>query len=748
MNANGNQFDADYDGGVALDAESKALELQAQGIESLANNPRFKRQNLDAVGMTKEWDDNRRKNEEEIRRKFYSGDDEGFERYLQSKIDIDAKTRDSIWRYEQAQVKHGIRASREALSKSRNDQYGEAVLTGISAHHYEIAEELDRTGVAFSSQIDGAKKELAELKTRFPNLDTPEAHEELARIHGNIARFETERAGAVAASRVKNNMFFKEQYDGIVRWYADEHKRQYIELREEGYDHETAYMMASDAIGKNSEAMLLRLIDGGQGEGAQFFLDIMRDPESTKSVVVDEKGNPKMAKRVKIGTDGKPVVDEKGATVYEEVEKRDANTYLPQNILFMSRSTLDTLQGRIDKKVKEEAAKSRFLAQQNERTFNLAASDIMVQADILSTEPELKMEKMEELMKKAQALQDAGYDKAHQVSTHLASIVRSAQRKSERVERKAATLQTEQDFEELYKHYEQYEHGEAMFYYLGTTSDGRRNLVKKDAIDGQNVMRMIIANGKARGILKDARWDDRIQRIESARANEDRNAMLKAIGSIGVRFDEEQSRELADAIGGQTAVIAEQNEAANTPFWGEDKSGGLINGVRNGRLTLKNPRMLKFTWTNADGTVVPLTGYQVNQLLEVGAKWQQRHTNPSPSDGSTVELERFLSRVLDNVVTEQKVDILWRNDKEERTDKVFKRNGNFFRPVVGDITAVGLTELSKAFGVNFDRDKVYNSGAYKGVDYDYLRSTTYSAELPSMALVRSLFDKAQQKASK
>lgn len=524
MNANGSKFDADYAGGVTVDAEKKALELQAQGIESLGSNPRFKRQNLEAVGMTKEWDDNRRKNEDEIRRKFYSGDDEGFQRYLEGKVELDMKTRDSIWRYEQAQVKHGIRASREALSKSRNDQYGEAVLTGISAHHYEMAEELDRSGAAFNSQMDGAKKELSELKTRFPNLDTDEAKEELARIHGNIARYETERAGAVAATRVKNNAFFKEQYDGIVRWYADEHKRQYVELREEGFDHETAYMMASDAIGKNSEAMIRLLIDGGQGEGAQFFLDIMRDPESTKRVVVDENGNPKKVRRIKLDDSGAPVKDDKGETVYDEIDKRDDGSYLPQNILFMSRKTLDTLQNLIDSNVKEAIALKRARQSEVNRECNVRLRAIVHDAKAFAEDCYLKFGVDDCEQKKREfigAVEQIYGDNPSVIANHRQVIVnafRTAQKLHEKTASKVLAAKSQAEIDRMLSQMEQSNEYDVEATLVDANGEEYNHVV---TMNNHKAIISTIEMARRSGMCKGKTYDDLIRKHESAFSRRD-----------------------------------------------------------------------------------------------------------------------------------------------------------------------------------------------------------------------------------
>lgn len=716
-----NGFDEEYNAHSSQPtmSEDKAAELNRQALTSLESNPRFKRQGLAALGMTAEWEKARQKNEEDIRNKFYKGDEDGYQRFLSKTVDIDMKTRDSISRYEDAQVLHGMRENMKARRKTQNAKYGEAVMTGSAATIYQMAQELERDHESFVAVMNGKQKEFNDWLATKPDVEDPKNKQTADEYVKKLAAIKADYEARHGVTQTKFDTAVKTQTEGIRNWYAKNHRESYEEYRRLGHSDEESFYLASNDSAEDAEAMLKNLIDSGMGVAVQGVLDALKDPYCTRVAKKNEDGTVATHKVAVLGDDGNVRTDDAGKPLFTDEIDYEPTTFDQSRRLFMGMSKVNELQDYLDSKIKAEAAKAKLLGQQNERAWTLAASSIMVTADRLSTEPELDMEKMAKLMNEAQALQDAGYKKAHQVSTHLASIVRSAERKSEKIQRDSEKLETVADFQREYDNYIGFVNKSApiaFFMKTGQIKSPNGNFDVARDVDGQNRMILLIRNGQSRGILKGPVWEARLKKLTEDRASEDYDAAMIAISNAGIAVDENASQSLREAFGTRSADIAEElGTSALKSIWGKDE---------NGRLKLVNSKYMMYTWNDPKtGKAVPLSGDEMNQLLKVVSDWQKRHVNPSPNGQPSQDLNDFISGVLKTSVRRKTISH-WFSADEVGVPFAFS-----------DIELAGRRAIQTYFTGDKTKGKEYNMREFYDRDLSLLETATVNGSLPTQSQV-------------
>lgn len=361
-------IEADYSNAGNMIAVEEELQLQA--IESLTQNSRFGRQNLNALGMTDESVRNRKKCEEEIRRTYFSGNDEGFKKYLEDKVDLDLKTQDSIWQYEKAQLEHGLAESVENTRAVKNREYAESVITGIAANTTQCANVRSRITLKYNADIFEAKEKIARVNEEYKagRLSPEEAAKQIEAIQESIKTANITRDAGLAGANSARSDYLAKQMDGLRNWYSDSHKKTYKSYRDLGYDHNTAYNLATQKVGSDAKTAISEMISAGCGDAAMFFVNTLSDVNVRRVQKIGEDGKPVFKKQVKTDEDGNVVVDKDGKPVYEDVKDYVDGKFDDSKALFMTRDDVQKLVKEMNTKI-ADSMKLRNAKAKEEKAF-------------------------------------------------------------------------------------------------------------------------------------------------------------------------------------------------------------------------------------------------------------------------------------------------------------------------------------------------------------------------------------------
>lgn len=717
------------------DNPERASEALDQNIESLGSDPNLTPVLADAIGMTNEYDKRRKASEENIKRQYFKDDEKGFRLWKSdlTKVERDIKLRESIRQYEESQTRQFVKEQHKRNQQKASDAArvgfvtaNNAALSGLAERRHTVQTEYEAgfnsAKKAYEEFVALKKKEREALVKRIGEIDrgtdeglseASHAEGELQLLDKEIEKKTAEYAAAFGAIQKKKDdglASAKSEYDASIEKNRNSLKGWFRQaLRDEtqfqmkcGYDEETAFNVATSAVGENSKRTLMALIDAGQGDFVQTILD---------EIGADGAGVIKVPRK---DATGNVVKDKDGNELYDW-------EWDPRGRLCMGVDDVAQVQKYLDAKLDSDIRVRRLFEQQQERKMDVEASRICVMADELSMAAELDLDAMRGLMEAAKRLQDAGYDKAHQVSSHLAAIVRSAERKSSKLQRDAAKLDTEQAFrDELQKFEKDAETAAALAFYLPDDEDSRIAVAR--SVDGQNRMIVLIENGISRGILKKAIWAEKLTELKTKRATEDKNAARNTLRDCGVEVDVAKTRELISNGSKASAAVAETLE----------EFGATVEGVEDEReprsVRVRNAKALVYKWTDPDTRrEYILTGDQYNALATVISHWQERHVNPSPTGVAVPkELRDFTLGVLRKSTTKDVVPgVLWWSDKE-----VF---------ALRDITRVGENAIARYFmptTIDESGRKIYNRAERYNRDIDAIRSATWDREMPSTAELR------------
>jgi hypothetical protein len=450
---------------------------------------------------------------------------------------------------------------------------------------------------------------------------------------------------------------------------------------------------------------------------------VATNPECAKRIIT-WLSRPDATKIQTVNDKGECVVDAEGKPVYSSTD------WNPLGRWCLSSGDVAELAASAEHQLQQYIRTQQFKSAGSTEMFKLKNANIRMRADQLALQPVLDIDEMNMLFKETAEL-GKSFAGAAETSAYLRGIVEKAEKKYSRAQKVSEDLKTEEEFEQMYKAYQRFEKTCGTLFYGLEKDDGRKELVRAESIDGQNLLRLVIRNGITRGVLKGERWTERLKKLESSRAMEDSKAMISAVYNLGITVDQEKTKSLWDAMSdGQRERLEEKGTSSMTPMWNDDKFGMVVNGVGQ-RLRLSNPSSLMFSWTTASGHKVTFTGDELNNILAIGEKWQMRHINPSPSGVNgvdTKELENFLGGVLEKAAKDKVIKTHWFSKDEHVAS-------------FSDIVKVGLDEIEDYYSVDSKGGKVYNRGVYAGKDLSYLEGVVYDGSLPSMTALRKIFDR-------
>lgn len=702
-------------------------ELLEQALQSLASNKDLNPQLGDAIGMTKKWQERHEKNLQDVKKICFKDNDEMFKEWNARNANSYIRHRDSLIRYEQSQARQLIKVQNEENRKRLEEGSRSATIMANNASLSELAEKRHSIQSEYEGELNTTKKQWEEfrnLKEREAKevaeavADDPELAGQLERATKNELgekALEYKKRGEIIQSKKGTALAAaKKEYDDqmtanretLRKWYADSLAKETKFQMSRGYDEKTAFMLAVSEIGKDSQAMLQALVDAGQGDFVQTFLD---------EIGTGEAG----LKKVQRMQDGKPVKGKDGKDVYDW-------EWNPNGRLCMSLSQVNEVKDYLNRKIASDISAKKLAAQQQDRALDVEASRIRVVADELSLQPELDLDKMKQLMDAAKALQDAGYEKAYQVTSHLAAIVKSAERKSAKLANDAAKLETEADFQREYNEFKKYMNFAAPLAVCEPGSE-RTKIVVAKMVDGQNRMILLIRNGISRGILKTQYWKDALADLKSARAIEDKKAAAATLADLGITIDQTMTREWQDDRSKRGVYI--QDSVPGIPFEAHD------NSKDERQIHIKDAGGLVYKWTDPDtGNVFVMSGDTYNDLAEVVANWQRRHVNPSPTDETVPkELRGFVLSVLKKARTQQTIHSIWPFISDK---KAFG---------FADISLVGKQAIHDYFNpttIDASGKKVYDTRLRYDRDMEALQAATTLTPMPSLGSLRQIVESA------
>lgn len=715
--------EAENKNGARQEVKDEFLE---QAMSSLSGNRELQPQLSAAIGMTAEWEARNKKSLRRIR-KLFGNDEARFDRWYASEVPRIVRERENLIRYEQAQTRQAIKEQNKANRKRLEEGSKSVTITANNASIAEFAEKRHTAQSEYESAINAEEKKWQEFKALCERDEKGVAEmlsddPELAARHkraiegirnglGEKSVEYVERRAAIQKRKDDALAAAKEAYDeqmaanrnAMRDWYRASVRRETQFQMKCGYDPDTAFTIAVSEVGKDSQSMLCSLVDAGQGDFVQTFLDEIGKGDAGLKKVFRKDGNGNVLK----GPNGGELFD------WE---------WDPHGRLCMSLKQVNQVQDYLNQKIESDIRTRNLASQQAERQFDVEASRLRVAADELSTKPELDLDAMKRLMDGAKKLQEAGYDKAHQVSSHLASIVKSAERKSSRLEKEAAKLETEADFQRELDAYARYEDTAAALAVFAPGSDGAEIAVSR-MVDGQNRMIILINNGISRGILQTQKWKSELARLQSGRAGEDKRATMNVLADIGISVDQDMTRELQEEL--RKTGGAMQDVAPGVTFKGFDDESD------ERQVKIRNANALVYSWTDpATGRKYAMSGEEYNDLTSVIAKWQKRHVNPSPTGEAPTELKEFVLSVLKNSRTKTTIKRIW----------PFSDIDGFG---MGDISRIGMNEIERYFHpttVDANGRKVYDTRARLNRDMEAIESASRIRELPSLGALRKIVE--------
>lgn len=703
-------------------------ELLDQSIESLGRDTQLTPQLEDAIGMVKRWDARRAAAKEVIRKGRFKNDEEGYRRFLEYLAPYDAATRNNLIKYEEAQTRQAIKVQNAANRKKLEDGSKSVTITANNASIAEFAEKRHTAQTEYESEINTLEKQWDEFKAFQRTVegdvsvvaemtkDDPELAERHKRMLDSLgekaveytnkrAEIQKKKDDALAAAKASYDEQMAANRNTLRKWYEDSVNRETQFQMKCGYKPDTAFTIAVSEIGKDSQSMLCDLIDAGQGDFVQTFLDELKKDDAGLKKVVRKDDN------------GNPVKSPNGGELFDW-------EWNPHGRLCMSLKQVNQVQDYLNQKIESDIRTRNLANQQAERQFEVEASRLQMVADELSMKPELDLDAMKQLMGGAKKLQEAGYDKAYQVSSHLASIVKSAERKSSRLEKEAAKLETEADFKNELKKYKRHEKDAAALAVYDPESDEARIAVSK-MVDGQNRMIILINNGISRGILKAGDWKGELEKLHAKRGFEDKRAAMNVLKDIGVSVDQEMTGDLRDELSRSGAVLQEIAPS-------KDIEGYDANGLYDRRIKVRNANTLIYTWTDSvTGNKYAMSGDDYNNLTEVVAAWQKRHVNPSPTGVAVPsELKDFVLTVLRNSRTQKTIKSIWGFISSEGY-------------ALGDISRQGMNAMEAYFNpttVDANGQKVYDTRTRYDRDMEALEEATNDTAMPSLESLRRIVE--------
>ena len=523
---------------VEMPQETKD-ELLEQSLESLASNKNLNPQLGDAIGMTQRWQERHEKNLQDVKKICFKDNDEMFKEWNARNANSYIKHRDSLIRYEQSQVRQLIKVQNEENRKRLEEGSRSATIMANNASLSELAEKRHSIQSEYEGELNTTKKQWEEFRS-LKDREVKEVAEAVAddpELAGRLERATKNELGEKALEYQKREEIIqskkdtalaaaKKEYDDqmtanretLRKWYTDSLAKETKFQMSRGYDEKTAFMLAVSEIGKDSQAMLEALVDAGQGDFVQTFLD---------EIGTGEAG----LKKVQRMQDGKPVKDENGKDVFDW-------EWNPNGRLCMSLSQVNEVKKYLTTKVTTDINSKRLVQKQQEDVWDLAASKIRSEINQMDVMPTLDMARVQQLYAMANELSAQGYKKAHLVTANISSVVNehaNRERALQAREQKAAAAKTKElgdiAFKKMIDEYAASPDGVFTVEMMLPDDKGNPVLTKVE-MNANNAIAHTIATAQSLGFLKGDAWT---KRMGDALAVEEQRKVVETV--INGMFD-------------------------------------------------------------------------------------------------------------------------------------------------------------------------------------------------------------------
>lgn len=491
-------------------------ELLDQSIESLGRDTQLTPQLEDAIGMVKRWDARRAAAKEVIRKGRFKNDEEGYRRFLEYLAPYDAATRNNLIKYEEAQTRQAIKVQNAANRKKLEDGSKSVTITANNASIAEFAEKRHTAQTEYESEINTLEKQWDEFKA-FQRMvegdvsvvaemtkDDPELAERHKRMLDSLgekaveytnkrAEIQKKKDDALAAAKASYDEQMAANRNTLRKWYEDSVNRETQFQMKCGYKPDTAFTIAVSEIGKDSQSMLCGLIDAGQGDFVQTFLDELKKDDAGLKKVVRKDDN------------GNPVKSPNGGELFDW-------EWNPHGRLCMSIDQVASVQDYLNRKITADIQRNKLVAKQQEEAFDLEASKIRSEINQMDVLPTLNMERVKTLYEAANQLSAQGYDKAHLVTANITSVVNRHARRAQalqKMEAKAAAAQTKElgdiAFRQMIDKFAARPDGVFTVDMMLPDDTGKPVLTKVE-MNSNNAIAHTIQTAQSLGFLKGANW--------------------------------------------------------------------------------------------------------------------------------------------------------------------------------------------------------------------------------------------------
>ena len=526
----------------SAEAEQLLLDLE---LESLGTNPTLTPQLGNAIGMTQAYDERRRAAEDKVKKLFFKGREDDFKRYLEWKAPSDIEQRENVRRYEESQTRQHWKVQHVLNEQAEDARAKENQITANNATLSEYAEERDSAQRDYEANWDVenkqwlSNKEYADITFATDNgLDEAQAKAAKQQFLEEASLNSKEAFLAIQKRKEERLAAAKKKYDDAMAVNAaklNEHygaalKRRAAFYMKSGYDSKMAFTAAVSTIGKDAKAMLVGLIDAGQGAYVQAMLNELSKPN--KSTVKIKRMSP----------GGKPVLGKDGKEIFD-------CEYDPRLRMCMDTTQIAEVQKYLTQTIQAGINKKNIETNQRNKQLQLVASDVLYRANKLAASPELDMKAMQELYGIAEQLKQADYPQAHSVIKGLNTVVFSAARRAkaeaasqlrfEKLAQKAAMAKLKRDAEKEIMEEVNRLAGLNGRKYKETISetdlDGKTRTAEIE-LDANQGICMLINEGRMNGLCKGKVWDAIEKRY--SKAGENKEIIEKVINNM---FMTEQS---------------------------------------------------------------------------------------------------------------------------------------------------------------------------------------------------------------
>jgi hypothetical protein len=364
-------------GKLVVDAGGSTLTetLHDTALRSIDANPKFRRRGLAAQGLTDDYDRNREKANESIKKAFFKNDNEGYEQFLASTAANDFKQRNAMVEYEQAQVLHGLKENQQLMLKNKVNSIVETMNTEYGAAKLQQASLLEDENTRHANAQAATDDKFDTLKESFEKGETTQEQYDAgvkACIEESNAESEANRKNIEGANNVfamRTGTLFQGLQNSIVEIYDGEYEF-HIKMGESEYAARNAARVAAKSAALES---LQNLINSGYGEFVNYALPILKDDETIR--VYDTKKDE----------NGNVVKDKDGNEEYEAVK----GVFDISKRMFLSRDEIVGIEKALAQHATEERTKRNLVVEQykNQLKQIVYNAEVVIDAAFDPTKP-------------------------------------------------------------------------------------------------------------------------------------------------------------------------------------------------------------------------------------------------------------------------------------------------------------------------------------------------------------------------